>query len=1191
VRFRAAASPTPAICAALAGFLLSAARPLAAPAPAPPTAVSGPRLPVRAAAPDSAAPRPGEEAYRLSADRLEGSAGAGQNVYTATGVTVVHGATTVTGDSAVVYREREVVVILGNVRILDGATRMWGERASYDRKSRTATLRGKVRIEEAGSTITGEEAIFYRAENRSVITGHPVLRDSARTLKADRIEYDRNRDLVTATGHVDAYDAAESTRVVADRVRYDRRADYAWAEPEPVLTLEETGGKVTEVKALLLEFDNAHRRVYAIGDVRIRREELRAVSDRAEFYQSENRALLLGSPRAWDDQGTLSGDTLEIRFAGGQVESIHMHPNAVVEYAAKADSGRGERNVAHGDSVALHFEDEEPRDAVIIGHAESRYWPSSADSASGGRNVSNGDTIVVYFDGGKPSRATVRGGSRGIYYLGAEGDTSGLAASEAVSYKGLEIVYDVEHGLVDVLGNADVKYKEMQLKAGKVTFDSETKRMRAEDAPVLNDGKDKIVGTTMTYDLNSRQGTIYEGRTTYDRGFIYGEQVRRVSENTFYVKHGTYSTCDLRETHYHFESAKMRVQLQDKVVARPVILYIQNVPVLALPFYVFPIKPGRHSGFQLPQLEFGSATGGGKFVRNVGYYWAINDFMDASAWGDWYQGSSWVAHGQFRYNKRYGYTGQIAGSYQDQFGSSSNRWDLFVRHYQTLARNYALTAQVNYVNSSTYLSDVDLGHSVFLRVQRNLRSNLSLQRGWNGGAFSLGVLQNEDLYPDPGDLQSQWQVPSVSYSLNARPIGRPARGKEAGNLSWLSSTTYSFRVNGLYQSNTYNDALADTTGALVDTTDARGAARYDLALNDVRKVFGFLRVSPAISYNGVYYSRDASGALNRLGGVWRAGIGANTSLFGTFRTSLGPLRAIRHVITPAAALVYQPANTRLVYTYTDTSGVSSIRSRFVGVSGITLAGGEAKLVTFSLKNDLHVKWGDPAQPKVLNNLIQVESFGSYNILAARSGAKPLSNITTALHLQPIPRSGFDFSFLNDPYDDFRLLYFAASTGIALQGQSRDEYGQGPPPEEIPGEEAVREQSPLTPLLAAPSGLPWTFAASFGYTGSRSPAPTGGYTTWTSTARLNGSVGLNATKNWRFDYSWQFDLKRGEMVSQFFTVKRELHCWEMQFTRSISGDVSSEYYFKINVKNLPELYYEQGSRGLRGFGGYGPLQTL
>ena len=61
----------------------------------------------------------------------------------------------------------------------------------------------------------------------------------------------------------------------------------------------------------------------------------------------------------------------------------------------------------------------------------------------------------------------------------------------------------------------------------------------------------------------------------------------------------------------------------------------------------------------------------------------------------------------------------------------------------------------------------------------------------------------------------------------------------------------------------------------------------------------------------------------------------------------------------------------------------------------------------------------------------------------------------------------------------------------------------------------------------------------------------------------------------------------DLRAQYLTVKRELHCWEAQFTRSISGDIR-EFYFKINVKLLPEVYYEQGSRGLRGFGGINNL---
>ena len=117
-----------------------------------------------------------------------------------------------------------------------------------------------------------------------------------------------------------------------------------------------------------------------------------------------------------------------------------------------------------------------------------------------------------------------------------------------------------------MLGKADVTYREVNLTADRVTFDSSTDRMRAEGSPVLNDGNDRITGFAMTYDLNTRQGTVYEGRTTYERGFIHGERVRRVSENVLEVAEGTYSTCDLEEPHYHFGSTRMKVMIQKRTM-------------------------------------------------------------------------------------------------------------------------------------------------------------------------------------------------------------------------------------------------------------------------------------------------------------------------------------------------------------------------------------------------------------------------------------------------------------------------------------------------------------------------------------------------------------------------------------------------------------------------------------------------
>lgn len=1165
-----------------------------APALAAQTAVPvPPAAPGRAPAPPDTGrvrARPGEEAYHLRADRLEGSATGEENVYTATHVTVQHGATTVTGDSARIYRARELVLFRGNVTIHDGTTVMKGDEASYDRKKRLAILRGNVRIYEGSARIVGREARFYRDQNRSEIFGSPEMQDSTRTLRADRLIYDRNGDMVTAIGNVDAFDKSDSLRIRAGRVRYDRRRSYAWAEEKPVLTIEEAGGKNTVVRAANFEVDNRKHEVYATDSVRVTRDKLTAEGDRGEFYRDQDRALLLGRPRAWDEQGRVRGDTLELRFAANRVQSIQVRPNAVVDYQAKADSlGRGERNHAEGDTVTLYLEGDEARRAWVIGQARSFYWPSTADSAGGGRNLSAGDSILVEFAGGRPRRATVLGSSRGTYYMAAEGDTTFAARRDTVGYRGDRIVYDVDRGTVNVLDHADVRYKEMRLTADQVRFDSRTQRMRAEGKPVLEDGRDRITGSTMTYDMNRRQGTVYEGRTTYERGFYHGDEIRRVAENELDVRNGSYTTCDDPIPHFHFGSGKMKLYLRDKVVARPVIFYIKRIPVFALPFYVFPIKPGRHSGFALPQVQFGSSTAQGKFIRNLGYYWAISDYLDATAWADFYVQDRWVLHGQGRYHKMYSWQGQLNGSFERQSGTGSTRWDLAGTHYQTLGPGFSLTAGGTLTNSSTYLSDPFLGPSVLQRVQRNLHSSVSVQKSWSSASISAGLVRDQDLDPDPYGTRISQQLPNVRLSFNARPIGHPARGREPARLPWLSTTAWSLRSTLLSQ----RRIQVDSAGVDLPE-DVRTAARHDLSLSDTRSLFGFLRVQPSMSYSEVFYSKDAAGYRNQRAGIWSGAVGANTSAFGTFRPHVGPLRAIRHVITPSVSFRYQPAYPKLFYA--DTAGVA--RPRFTGVSGITLSASEVRSLAFSLRNDVHLKWGDPDKPTVINNFIQMQTSGAYDMLAVRNArrieqktgvkqpARAWSNLSTSLVLRPITRSEFSFNFVHNPYD-WKLLSMSASTGFALSGRTRAP-GGGAGAEQEPGADAVQAQSELyTPTGLTPSDLPWQFSLAVSYFGSASPIPYGTYTKWASSTRANGSLGLNPSKNWRVDYAYQYDLRTRQMISQNYSIKRDLHCWEMQFTRSISGGVT-EYYFKINVKNLPEVYYEQGSRGLRGFGG---IQSL
>ncbi|MGE5177865.1 MAG: putative LPS assembly protein LptD [Bacteroidota bacterium] len=1161
------------------------------------------------------------ESYRLEADRLEGSLSGPENVYTAIRPRLTHGSTTVTGDSALVYRAREFVVFRGHVKIVDGQTTMWGQEATYDRKQRLATLRGDVRIEERGSRITGTEAYFYRSQNLSVITGRPHMVDSTRTLDADRIEYDRNNDVVLALGNVNAFDQAESTRVLANRVRYDRRSDYAWADESPHLELTEANGTVTRVAGDSLEFDRVHDRVYARGNVTVRRDSLHATAGAASFLRKENRAVLVEKPHAWDAQGSATGDTLEIRFVRNKVSSIQARPNAHVAYEAKADSGRAERTTASGDSITLYLENEAARQAVIVGHAKSFYWPSSADSANGGRNASDGDTIVVNFDKGKPKHATVTGAASGTYYMAAEGDTTGAEKRERILYSGTQIDYDLGRNTVDIQSQARVNYKEMHLSAKQIHFDANTEKMRAEGNPVLEDGSDRIVGQTMTYDLGIRRGAVMAGRTKYEQGYVTGERVLRVSENILDIKNGTYTTCDLPDPHYHFGSGKMRIILHDKVIAKPVVFYIKHVPVLAIPFYIFPINSGRHSGFLLPSFQFGSSSAAGKFVRNVGYYWATNDHLDVTGSADYYQDQSWIAHGLFRYHQRYSYQGQITGSFQDAFGATdvfgnakpSRNWNLHATHYQPLGTNGQLTADLSLTSSAAYQTSASLGQSLENRVNTVLTSTVGYAKSWSRAHVDAGFYRTQYLVPTPGGLRIQQQQPTARFSLQARPIGHVARPGLPARLPWLASTVYSYDTQLLTQrSVTVNrfgtitlppETLVISRSPLPDTTiyvpardsvvaqrdsivNVRTGMLHTFRVQDTRRL-GPLRLSPAMVAQGIYYSKDASGAADRFGGLWNASVGANTEIFGTSTRSIGPLRAVRHVITPSVSFSYQPRFSNL--TFIDTTGIR--QPRFSGIGGIGLLGAERRFLSFALRNDVHVKWGSADHPKVINNLLSVNTSTSYDLLAKRAGRRGFTDINSTATFRPIQRSEFTFGFVNDPYTlNFKSM--SASTGFHVQGTSRAAEDSIQAISDEPGEAAVRQvgdaAAPGVTSGLTSTNLPWTAGFSIGYVRNRNTFPGPGFGTWQTQATINSSLGLNISRGWRFDYSNQYDARERRFNLQNFTIKRELHCWEAQFTRSVTGS-NSEYYFKINVKLLPEVYYEQGSSGLRGFGGQNALQ--
>jgi hypothetical protein len=84
---------------------------------------------------------------------------------------------------------------------------------------------------------------------------------------------------------------------------------------------------------------------------------------------------------------------------------------------------------------------------------------------------------------------------------------------------------------------------------------------------------------------------------------------------------------------------------------------------------------------------------------------------------------------------------------------------------------------------------------------------------------------------------------------------------------------------------------------------------------------------------------------------------------------------------------------------------------------------------------------------------------------------------------------------------------------------------------------------------------------------------------------NLAMSTNLTRNWMLRYQASFDLVTGSAVRQQYSLHRELHCWRIEFTRTISS-IDSQFGFRLYLKSIPSLKFARGREDYMGSAGSG-----
>ncbi len=1027
-------------------------------------------------------------------------------------------------------------------------------------------LIGNVRFKHKTAELRSDRAIWYRTAGQVVFLGNVKISDQGDSLWAERVAYTQSNEIALADEKVRLRSLKENAVITGTHAEYNRANKYALFSPDPQLVFyPEVEDSIIKVTSNTMQYFFDVGEGLAKGDVHIEKGEMNAFCEKANLYSRENRILLKENPRASHKESNLSGEEMELFFVEKRIERIEVSKDARVTHRQLIDSSSSDYTESDlsGQEIIFLLEEEELKEVKVIGNAQSIYYPYTSDSLDQAKNEASGDTIGLFLKGNQVNRVQIFGGAEGTYYSTTKtAPQDSVVSGDTVRYAAELIDYKIDQDLITLEQSCSMKHQEISLEAGRIEYYTnkeilvaggriiqEEGKEKLEEIPVLREGKDEITGTKMVYNFKTKRGKIQAGKTGFKEGFYYGERLRKVKENVILADGGTYTTCDREEPHYHFYSKKMKIIPKDKVIVKPAALYIGEIPVAAIPFYVFPVKPGRHSGFLT--FDLGNFEAGERFIRNLGYYWAASDYWDMETSFDFYEKSGWIIKGWGRYVKRYLLNGNIAGSYNRESRWEGltkvkrDRWDFTFSHNQNLSPSTSVSAYGTFLSDKGYYQDFSF--DPWERRNRSLRSQVSLNTKFLGAGIYLALNREQNLDTDT----RIHQFPTMKITLPSfHPFGYTQKTEDK---RWYHSFYLSYGMSLLNYS--YKNK-ADS---------GYNRKKYVTADNSVnltfpQKLLGRITLSPNFNFRETWYYIFGTNLSQDRGiepesfarrGVPSLSLNANTNLYGTFYPSMGNVTGLRHVVSPSVGFSWQP----------EVKESDDYRS-FTGRGG---SGVKARSVRFSLGNLFQVRTEDQGKVKKFE-LFNLNSSVSHNFMAK---TRKWSYLSSSLRSNAIPGVDLGITLVHDLYNQEnlelewtnpKLINFSLSTSLRYRGGGSVTTGGAIPSGQEEGEKAEEKRA-------------WGLYLSHRYDERRSGEVI--YKThWTSL-----SLDSWLTKNWHLNYLNRYDFEEKKITEQTFELYRDMHCWEGRFTWVLQG-YRQGYYFRINIKALPEVKIEKSRGGLR-----------
>lgn len=774
------------------------------------------------------------------------------------------------------------------------------------------------------------------------------------------------------------------------------------------------------------------------------------------------------------------------------------------------------------------------------------------------------------------------------------------------------LIYNLQGKTMELWGKARLTHDNTTVSAPEITIDLETELLQARgsavpstnasDQPAFSDLNGSFRAQRISYNFKTGRGETSQIESTVNGVIFSGKKVERLEDGRMEIRDGIFTTCDDPQPHYWFSSSHLTIIPDSRIVARPFVMHVRPelfsrrlpaFPVLALPYMVFPIREGRASGILIPRMGHDER---GFYLSRIGYYWAINDYMDLRAEGDISLNGSWRLGERFRYAKTGAFTGALSGEYKNYFIENDSQW------YRSWIVNFRHNQEFDSTARLDVNADIQGGNRYY---DMNSMDPLDIVNQQSISNVSFGKTSNDDnalsalFYSRAENLldRSSIQKMGVSYYQNRMYPFRNRGGTKwledlslTGGASYVGNLThendlsvYGYSANANIEVGYYRE-LGEGSNALftqgISLQKSSPDANYYDEVYDGMSVtlpfrmqstlFRHFSVNAGLTFNRFQHASDGSKDFSSTLFTLDAG----TRLYAAFNTgfleNMTGLKAIRHVFIPTLTYAWNPAFSASAYNYYHKQYDwidPRFFSRFDNNIFAGLPEGQSSL-GITLKNIIQGKFRGNGSPdgtglsgkgEHTKQLLSLTASTAYNFSSETCPLEPLTIVASsnALSDNLLLSTGGMYDFYSyDPLTGERngrlnsedgngLLRFVkgfVNMTMSIRGRRMDGSLPGAPVTPVLPNAArsiYRDRFNTINFDSIDFTIPWELRLSLFLQSDRSNP----LNPVQANSLLNTSVKASIMKNWQIELDSGYDFGNDELVFPMVQVYRDLHCWQ------------------------------------------------